>query len=245
MRFEEFEAAARRAFDRIPPEYRTGVDALRVEREALPHPTAPEVYTLGECVTEAYPSDWEGPETVRSVVVLYHGSFVRLSEMDPEFDWDEELWETLTHEIRHHLEWLAMEDDLERVDYAMDEEFKRWEGEPFDPWYFQYGDPVDEGVYRVENRFYLEQRWRPEEFEEAERIEFAWRGRTFAVRRPDALGDLHFVWLHGLDAGAATVELVLVRRTGWWEKLRRLFRGDEARVLQSEAEVRPVDPGRR
>ena len=243
MRFDEFEAAARRDFQRIPEEYRHGVDGLRVERDALPHPTAPDVYTLGECVTEAYPSDWEGPETTRSIVVLYHGSFQRLSELDPDFDWEEELWETLTHEIRHHLEWLAMEDALEGVDYAMDEEFKRWDGEDFDPWYFQYGDEVDEGVYRVERHFYLEQRWRPREFREAERIELRWRGRRFAVDRPARLGDVHFVWLHGLDTGAGTAELVLVRKRSWWEAVKALLGGDEPVILESEAEARRLEEG--
>lgn len=241
MRFERFEEISRDAFRRIPEEYRTGVDGLRVVREALPHPTAADVYTLGECVTEAYPSDWEGPETTRSVVVLYHGSFERLSELDPEFDWEEEIWETLTHELRHHLEWLAAEDELEGVDYAMDQEFRRWEEEPFDPWYFQHGEPMDEGVYRVERRFYLEQRWTEEAFDAADRLEITWRGRRYAVPRPPELGDVLFIWLPELDAGAGTVELVLVRKLGWWETIKRLLTRSEPRVLEWEADVRPLE----
>lgn len=53
MRFEEFERRAWRLWQEIPQEYREGVDGLVVERDALPHPTLPEIYTLGECMTEA------------------------------------------------------------------------------------------------------------------------------------------------------------------------------------------------
>ena len=139
MDFDTFQRRAHKAFDKIPREFREGVDGLTVRPEALPHPTFPAVFTLGQCLTEAYPSDWTGPDTLRSVVVLYHGSFRELAERDSEFDWEGELWETLTHELRHHLESLANQDDLEGVDYAMEEAFHRAEGDPFDPLYYRSG----------------------------------------------------------------------------------------------------------
>lgn len=242
MRLKEFEKAAHDAFRRIPEEYKAGVDGLTVSAEALPHPTHPHIYTLGMCLTEAYPSDWVGPETLRSIVVLYHGSFQRLAEMDPTFGWEEELWETLTHELRHHLESLAAEDTLEGVDYAMDEEFARWEGYEFDPWYFQSGEPVGEGVYQVESHFYLEQLWTPEAFRKADRIRFRWRGEEWWIPRPGTLGDVHFVWLHELDTGAGTAELALVRKRSWWESLKAAFRQRAAEVLESEAVALREDP---
>src|SRR5690606_31032800 len=156
MKFDEFEALAWRYWDEIPEEYKEGVDGLIVERSAQPHPTLPDIYTLGECVTEAYPSEWGGPETTRSAVVLYYGSFWRLSRLDPEFDWDEELWETLTHELKQHLEWLADEDALEEVDYAVDENFKRAHGEPFDPFFYRSGEEVADGVWKVERDYFIE-----------------------------------------------------------------------------------------
>ena len=142
MRFREFERAARRAFGEIPEEYTSGLDGLSVRQEALPHPVFPDIYTLGMCSTESYPSDWQGPETTRSVVALYYGSFRELSRLDPGFDWEGELWETLTHEVRHHLESLADQDELGGVDYAMEESFKRSEGLDFDPCYYQSGDEI-------------------------------------------------------------------------------------------------------
>ena len=142
MKLREFEDLARAYWDEIPDEYKEGIDGVRVLRRAKAHDELPDVYTMGECVTETYPSDFGGPETTRSAVVLYHGSFAALAELDPAFDWEEEAWETLTHELRHHLESLANEDALEDVDYAADENFKRYEGEPFDPAFYQLGEQV-------------------------------------------------------------------------------------------------------
>ena len=142
MRFREFEELAFAHWDRIPEEYKEGIDGVRVLRRAQAHADLPDVYTMGECVTESYPSDYGGPDTIRSAVVLYWGSFNALSELDREFDWEDELWETLTHELRHHLESLAAEDALEGVDYAADENFKRFEGEPYDPLFYRSGERV-------------------------------------------------------------------------------------------------------
>ena len=47
---------------------------------------------------------------------------------DPDFDWEEEIWETLLHELLHHREFAAAEDGLEVYDAAMDENFRRRAG---------------------------------------------------------------------------------------------------------------------
>ena len=238
MTFDQFERRAREYWEQIPEEYKDGIDGLVVHKEALPHPLQAGVNTLGMCLTESYPSDWMGPETSRSVVALYWGSF-RKSGESPDFDWDQEIWETLTHELRHHLEWLAREDQLEAVDYAMDETFKRAEGEEFDPWYYQSGDPMGEGIYRVEYDFYLEQEWTPEALAAADRIRFAWHGSGFSIPAPGELGDVHFIWIHGVDVGIGWLQLVLVRKRGWLENVKRVARKERAVVLESEAEATP------
>ena len=242
MRFDVFERKAQAAYESIPDVYREGIDGLAVSADAPAHPTLPDVFTLGHCLTESYPSDWMGPDTTRSVVVLYHGSFKELAALDPEFDWEEELWETLTHELRHHLESLADQDELGGVDYAQDEGFKRAEGEAFDPWYYQHGDRVGRGVYRVETHFFIEQRWTPEAFEVAGDIQFPWAGGRWSIPRPPQLGDLHYVWIDGVDMGAGTLQLVLVRKRSLGENLRGLLRRPDAADLElweSEAFATP------
>ena len=138
------------------------------------------------CSTESYPSDWQGPETTRSVVALYYGSFRELSRLDPGFDWEGELWETLTHELRHHLESLADQDELGGVDYAMEESFKRSEGLEFDPCYYQSGDEIAPGVYRVETDFFIEQEWTADQLARARQVRFQWRGEDLPHRCPRA-----------------------------------------------------------
>ncbi len=237
MDFDTFSQRAHEAFESIPAEFREGVDGLTVLAETLPHPSFPEVFTLGQCLTEGYPSDWTGPETLRSVLALYHGSFQALSALDPKFDWEGELWETLTHELRHHLESLADEDALEGVDYAMEEAFRRAEGEDFDPHYYRAGAEVVEGLFQVEYDFFLELPWEPGDFEAAEFIEFPWHGALHRIPRPEVLGDIHFVWIQGLEVGPGSLQLVLVRKRRWKERIKALGKEGVLDLWESEVEV--------
>jgi hypothetical protein len=239
--FSTFERQAREIWEEIPEEYKHGVDGLLVSREAPAHPTLKHVHTMGECLTEDHPSDYGSPDTTRSLVAVYWGSFKAIAERTEDFDWEGELWETLTHELRHHLESLAREDGLEGVDYASDETFKRDEGLDFDPWYYQRGDPLGGGVFEVEGSLYIEQEWTPDDFEAAARIEFDWAGRRHAIPKPEVLGDVHFIWLDGLEDATGSVELVLARRRGWWEGVRGIFGSKGAEVFESRATAEPLD----
>src|SRR5712692_2728789 len=62
------------------------------------------------------------------------------ARLDPDFDWREEAWETLTHELRHHVEWRARAPGLEAYDRAVEANFARQEGERFDPALYLDGD---------------------------------------------------------------------------------------------------------
>lgn len=237
MDFESFSRRARELFETIPDEFRRGVDGLTVRAEAQPHPTLAHVYTLGQCLTEFFPSDWTGPETTRSVVVLFHGSFQALSGLNPKFDWEGELWETLTHELRHHLESLAHEDALEGVDYALDEAYRRAEGEEFDPFYYQAGEEKAKGLYQVEYDFFIEQVWTAEQFEAAAEVRFSWHGEEWRIPRPEVLGDIHYVWIAGLDVGPGSLQVVLVRSRSWKERLKGLTEGRTWELWESEAKA--------
>jgi hypothetical protein len=240
VKLQEFERRARRVYEEIPDVYRTGIDGLTVSPDAPEHPEMPGIYTLGECVTEDHLSDYGSSETTRSIIVLYWGSFRALARENPDFDWDEEIWETVTHELRHHLESLAGDDALGGVDYAADETWKRFEGRDFDPWYWQYGDAEGDGLFRVEIAWYLEVPWSEAELGGAETIPFTWRGEQWRIARPEEMGDVHFVLVHGIGPGDEVLELVLVRRRGWWEQVKRLLGASRPTVLESEAEAEPL-----
>lgn len=230
MTFEEFERRAWQEWERIPSEYRSGVDGLRIERAALPHASLPDVYTLGECTTESYPSDFSGPETTRSVVVLYYGSFFRLARQDDEFDWEVELWETLTHELQHHLESLAQDDSLVDMDYAADENYRRYQGEPFDPLFFRHGVPGADGWLRVEDEFFLELRRAANEY-----VEFEWHGRSYRAPVPEEPADVLILTIaDGVPDAPGALHLVLVERTRWTETLLRLVRPRVPHVVEHE-----------
>jgi hypothetical protein len=232
MTFDEFEERAWEEWERIPTEYRAGVDGLVVERSALPHPTLPDIYTLGECRTESYPSQFDGPDTIRSVVILYYGSFFRLSRLDRSFDWAGELWETLTHELQHHLESLAADDALGDMDYAADENFKRYQGEAFDPFFFRSG--LIEGEWRrVEDEYFLE---RP--LSDSSTIEFAWSGRRYTVDVPVTDADVSFVQLDEVGDAPGALHLVLVRPQSWLRALGSLLRQAPPMVAELEAVAR-------
>lgn len=238
MNFQHFESRARDIWEEIPAEYREGIDGLTVSRELLPHPDTPEVFTLGECLTESYPSDWEGPETLRSRVVVYYGSFRALARRNPDFDWEGELWETLTHELRHHLESLATEDALEGVDYAADQTFRRFDGQPFEPFYYRSGEPLGDGWYAIESARYLELPWPPEGPASFER-----GGVTYEVAPPDEQADVAFLDIVEGLADASEVTIVLVRPESRWAGLRRVLRGARRSVVEVEREAKVARGG--
>jgi hypothetical protein len=233
--FDEFEAEAHRMWEEIPSEYKEGIDGIVVKRAAEAHPDHDDYYTMGMCFTEPYPSDFGGPDTTRSILALYYGSFRKVAKDDPDFPWREELWETITHELRHHLEFLADDDALDGVDYALEESYKRDKGLEFNPWYYQGGIALAPGVFRVEYDVYVEQQWREKDLRTKNTIEFEWDGGRWAVPRPETLGDLHFVWVDGVGTGGGWLQLVLVRRIPFFERLRRVWGKGAPHLLESEA----------
>jgi hypothetical protein len=217
--FDEFEQRAWLEWERIPVEFRHGIDGLTIERSALPHESLSDVFTLGECVTESYPSDFGGPDTTRSIVVLYYGSFFRLSRQDEEFDWEVELWETLTHELQHHLESLADDDSLVDMDYAADHSYRRHQGEPFDPFFFRLGVPAD-GWRRIEDEFFLELD-RPD----TPHATFTWHDCSYRVDIPADVADLLLLTItEGVPDAPGALHLAVVTHGGWRHRLRRLLR---------------------
>lgn len=238
MDYTTFYRRAHEIFDGIPAEYREGVDGLEVTRAIEPHPSLPEVFTLGECKSEFYPSEFGGPGEVRSVVVLYYGSFLELARREEDWDWESELWETITHEVRHHLESLASEDALEVQDYAEDQNFARREGEAFDPFFYRAGIPVEPGVWKVDGDLFLEHVFDAAEFAPGEPLAVPWNDGVVTIPWPGRIGDVHFVRVSRV-LPEQEVFVVLVRSRSAWKSFRALWRGEPLEVLESDA-----DPGK-
>ena len=65
------------------------------------------------------------------------------------------------------------------------------------------------------------------------------RVRLLTFDRPEALGDVHFVWIKGLDEMEGSLEVVLVRKRSWWGDVKRLTGTYRPIVYESEASVKP------
>jgi hypothetical protein len=223
MNLATFRRRAREIFASIPAELRHGVEYVQVEEQAVPHPGMADVYTLGECATGEYDVGFDLPGAVRSGVHLYYGSFRELARLDPEFDWEAELWETITHELRHHRESNAGEDALEDLDWAEDENFKRRKGKPFDALFFRAGEPVGDGAWEVDGDLFVERELTAAELRLTRKLAVTVGGREIVVPLPRGIDDVHYLYLDGPWDREHDVALVLVRRQGTWEQLRRIF----------------------
>lgn len=234
MRLADFRALVDRLKADVPAQYLDGIVDITVSPRALPHPVRAEIYTLGECV----PLEWSGTGAdLQSRVILYHGSFAALAALSGpgEFDWRGEAWETLTHELRHHLEWRANTEALEKYDWAAEQNFARQEGETFDPAFYRDGERLAEGVYKVDDDMFVEMDpptgGRP--------LEVHWHGRRYEAELPPGLRGPAFIRLDGL-AEPPPGDAVAVLRGG--SLLRSLFAPTP--VTHTAVTVQPAGPFR-
>ncbi|HEU0013068.1 MAG TPA: hypothetical protein VFQ45_05265 [Longimicrobium sp.] len=224
MTFEEFERRAEEMFASIPAETRKGIEYVAAERKAMPHPELDEVYILGECIEDEADAGGEGPDAVPAGVHLYYGSFVKLAELDPEFDWEGELREALTHEIDDRREGGAGEDAEEELAYPVAENIRRREGLPFSPLFYRAGSTVAHDVWAVDGDYFYELRVDALDLENYEELEVLIGEETVMVRVPEEAGDVTYLSLEGF-AGEALLEtvVVLVRRHGLLKEIFSVF----------------------
>lgn len=221
----------------LPPEFLDGIAGVTVTPKAVPHPVRADIYTLGECVPHDFAGHEQGGD-IRSEVLLHYGSFAALAALDDRFDWRHEAWETLTHEVRHHLEWRARAPDLERLDEAAEANYARHDGEPFAPLFHLDGEPVAEGITRVEDDVFLDVELPRRGYAKlaGAPFPFAWHGRRWSVTLPPVLPDVLFVVVDGVRPEPAG-ELVLVvrRKAGALDVVRR------PEVREVEARATPLN----
>jgi predicted Zn-dependent protease with MMP-like domain len=205
MLLSDFESMVSRMTADVPAEFLDGVAEIVVSPRTLPHPERPGIYTLGECIP--LPGGDGTPEGIQSRIVLYHGSFAALADTTARFDWREEAFETLTHELRHHLEWRARAPDLEELDWAVEQNYARHDREPFDPGFYLAGTPAGDDVWRIEDDVFLDRIVR----RVPERVSVRWSGRDYDVPVPPGASLPAFLALEGV-AQPPEGELVLVLR---------------------------------
>ena len=125
MTFEAFRATAEAMVEDIPDEFLKGLQGVHVFEEARPEEAYEDVFRLGEYLDPGSEDFLGGQPGLGRHIALYYGSFVAVAYGDPDFDWEGELWETITHELRHHVESLAGEDALTQDDIERQRAFPR------------------------------------------------------------------------------------------------------------------------
>jgi Zincin-like metallopeptidase len=219
--FEDFRALVGRLQHDIPAKFERGVTDVEVSPKAVPSPVHRDVYTLGECI----PLSWTGDGSdLQSRIVLFYGSFQALARQRPDFDWRAEAWDTLTHELRHHLEFRAHVDALETYDWAAEQNFARHEGKPFDSLFYRSGERIADGVFKVDDDVFLEGTG-----------EFSWHGKRYRVA-VEGIEPPAFLTLHGLsDEPHGDAVLVLPKRAALHDLWQR------AVVTHTTVKVQAID----
>ncbi|HEX7041080.1 MAG TPA: metallopeptidase family protein [Trueperaceae bacterium] len=126
MTFEEFRQLVADLVDEVPERFMRGLQGVHVLPQAKREEGYDEdVFRMGEYLDPGPDQFLGGSEGLGRHIALYYGSFKAIADADPDFDWEEEAWETLTHELRHHVESLAGEDLLVQEDVEVSRSFTR------------------------------------------------------------------------------------------------------------------------
>lgn len=119
MSFEAFQALLNELVDAIPEEFLEGLQGVHALPQVRQETGFKRVYRLGEYLDPG-PSAFLGGNTgLGRHIALYYGSFAEVAAGDPHFAWEDQLWDTLLHELRHHVESQAgdrslIEEDVRR-----------------------------------------------------------------------------------------------------------------------------------
>ena len=128
MTYERFRATVEAMIDDIPDVFLQELQGVHALRDAKREEGYEDVWRMGEYLDPGPEDFLGGSEGLGRHVALYYGSFRRIASGDPEFDWEEEIWETLTHELQHHVESLAGDGRLIEQDLLDAEAFVRVDG---------------------------------------------------------------------------------------------------------------------
>ena len=94
-----------------------------------------------------------------------------------------------------------------------------------------------DGAWEVDGDLFLERELTAEQLRWTRELAVTVDGAEIGVPVPPRIGDVHYLYLQGRWDEERDVALVLVRRQGMWEQLRRLFGGREAVVRETSVSV--------
>lgn len=155
MDLRTFERRALAYWHAVPARFREGVSALTIDAGTRQKEEFEDGWIYGWCEPDDAIMAVPGAP-VTSRITLFHGSFVRIAAEDPDFDWEAELWETLRHELQHHLEWRAGDDHLGDEDDLQDENERRITGAPFTPDFHRWGVPLGDDAWLADGDLFVE-----------------------------------------------------------------------------------------
>ncbi len=126
MTYERFSELIEELVAEIPERFLQGLQGVHVLPDTyVDDEYGEELYRMGEYLDPGPASFLGAGEGLGRHIAIYHGSFKAIADSDPSFDWEGEAWETLTHELQHHVESLAGEDFLVQDDEAFLSELPR------------------------------------------------------------------------------------------------------------------------
>lgn len=225
MDLATFERRAFAIWEQIPARFREGVTAFVVEPGVYRKERFEDGWCYGTC--EPDPVMALIPDApVSSVIRVWFGSFVHIASEDDDFDWEEELRETIRHELQHHLEWRSGVDHLGREDDLEDLNDLRLQGEAVPPHFYRWGTPMGRGAWLAADELFVEVPVRDADWGSLARS--AWTGRfdELSLRvgpLPEDLldgdvitADAELAALDDAELPWAAVNVVFLRKRPWW-----------------------------
>ncbi len=107
MTYRQFRTTVQRMTAEIPEGFLRDLQGVHALEQEVLEEGYDDVWRMGEYLDPGPDAFLGGDAGLGRHVALYWGSFRAIAENDPDFDWEEEIWETLTHELQHHVESLA------------------------------------------------------------------------------------------------------------------------------------------
>lgn len=124
MDYNQFEDRLREMIELIPEHYFKNLQGVHCFAHNKPDPHNRGLIRMGEYLDPGFEGFMDSRIHIGRHINIYYGSFVAVAQHNSHFNWDEQLWEVLTHELQHHLESQANDQTLIEWDRQQLERFK-------------------------------------------------------------------------------------------------------------------------